>query len=98
MDKSSGEMKTGWLHDGGYWYYLNTTKDEWEGCMVRGWWTLGDKKYYFNDSGIMVTGWFEVDGKWHYFYPEGSTGGAYGYMAVNTDINGFHINQEGVWE
>lgn len=98
MDKSSGEMKTGWLHDGGYWYYLNTTKDEWEGCMVRGWWTLGDKKYYFNDSGIMVTGWFEIDGKWHYFYPEGSTGGAYGYMAVNTDINGFHINQEGVWE
>lgn len=98
MDKTSGAMKTGWLHDNGYWYYLNTTQDDWEGCMVRGWWTLGDKKYYFNDSGIMVTGWFQIDGKWHYFYPEGSTDGAYGYMAKNTTINGFHINAEGVWE
>ena len=98
MDKSSGAMRTGWLSDGGYWYYLNTTQDDWEGCMVRGWWTLGDKKYYFNESGIMVTGWFQVDGKWHYFYPEGSTGGAYGYLATNTDIGSFHVNADGVWE
>ena len=98
MDKTSGEMRTGWLQDNGHWYYLNTTQDDWEGCMVRGWWTLGDKKYYFNESGVMVTGWFQVDGKWRYFYPEGSTGGAYGYMAVNTDIGSFHVNADGVWE
>lgn len=98
MDKSSGAMLTGWLKDGNYWYYLNTTKDDWEGCMIRGWLTLGDKKYYFNESGIMVTGWFQIDGKWYYFYPEGSTSGAFGYMAQNTDIGIFHVNADGVWE
>lgn len=98
MNKTSGEMQTGWLHDGNYWYYLNTTKDDYEGCMVRGWWTLGDKKYYFNESGIMVTGWFQIDGKWYYFYPEGSTNGAYGYMAANTTIGSFRLNEQGVWE
>lgn len=95
---SDGTMRTGWLQDGGHWYFLNTTPDDWEGCMVRGWWTLGDKKYYFNDSGIMVTGWYQIDGKWYYFYPEGSTGGAYGYLAKNTTIGSFRVNAEGVWE
>ena len=93
-----GKMRTGWLRDGDYWYFLNTTKDDFEGCMVRGWWTWEGRKYYFNESGVMVTGWYQVDGNWYYFYPEGSTnGGPYGYMATNTDIGVFHVDSDGVW-
>ena len=97
MDKKTGAMKTGWLQDGNYWYFLNTTKDIYEGCMVIGWWTHNGKKYYFNNSGIMVTGWYQIDGKWYYFYPEGSTNGAYGYLATNTKIGPFKVDASGVW-
>lgn len=98
MDPQNGEMKTGWLEDNGYWYFLNTTKDDYEGCMVRGWWNYNGKRYYFNESGIMVTGWFQVDGKWYYFYPQGSTDGAYGYLASNTQIGAFYVDANGVWQ
>ena len=99
MDPSSGAMKTGWLHDQGYWYFLNTTKDAYEGCLVRNqWWTYNGRRYFFNESGIMVTGWFQIDGKWYYFYPEGSTSGAYGYLATNTTVGTFRVGADGSWQ
>lgn len=97
MDPGTGEMKTGWLNDQGQWYFLNTTKDDYEGCLVRGWWNYDGKRYYFNESGVMVTGWYQIDGLWHYFYPEGSTDGAYGYLAANTQIGAFYVDGDGVW-
>ena len=99
FDPKNGDMRTGWVHDDGKWYYMNTTKDEFEGCLVRNlFWTVGDRTYYFNSDGVMVTGWYQVNGNWYYFYPEGSTGGAYGYMARNTVIDGvFYVDQNGVW-
>ena len=97
MDPNSGAMKTGWLLDNGKWYFLNTTKDDYEGCMVRGWWTWNNQKYYFNESGVMVTGWYQIGGKFYYFYPQGSTGGSYGYMATNTKIGDFRVGADGAW-
>ena len=39
----------------------------------------------------MLEGWRQVDGSWYYFYPgEGS-------KAVNTTIDGFPVDGNGVW-
>ncbi|MDO4960232.1 MAG: N-acetylmuramoyl-L-alanine amidase family protein [Eubacteriales bacterium] len=98
MDKTTGIMKTGWLKDNGYWYFLDTTEGDRQGRMITGWLTWNGKKYYFNESGIMVTGWYKVDGSYRYFYPEGSTNGSYGYMAVNTTVGDFKFDENGVWQ
>lgn len=88
----SGEMWTGWLRAGNQWYYLNPTKDSFEGCLLRSRWeNIGGKTYYFNSNGAMLEGWNQVDGNWYYFYP------GYGHKAVNTWIDTFYVNQDGVW-
>jgi hypothetical protein len=46
----------------------------------------------------MVTGWYKIDDSYRYFYPEGSTGGAYGYMARNTTVGDFSFDENGVWK
>ena len=50
-------METGWLQDGGTWYYLNSS-----GAMETGWAKVGGTWYYLKGSGAMVTGWFQVGG------------------------------------
>ena len=89
---NSGEMLTGWIRAGQNWYYLNPTKDNYEGCLLRSRWeNIGGKTYYFNANGAMLEGWNRVDGNWYYFYP------GYGHKAVNTWIDTFYVNQDGVW-
>ena len=57
------------------------------GCIKR------DGKTYFADSnGEIAEGGGQIDGNWYYFYPES------GELAYNTVINGFHVNQDGIWE
>ena len=49
---------------------------------------------------MLVTGWRGIDGKYYYFYPQGSAtaDGSYGYMAVNTTIDGvFAVGADGAW-
>lgn len=88
----SGEMVTGWIQAGNRWYYLNPTEDDYEGCLFRNCWQdVNGLTYYFNSDGAMLEGWNQVDGNWYYFYP-GS-----GHKAVNTYIDGFFVNQDGVW-
>lgn len=84
---SSGAAKTGWLYQDGQWYYMNS-----QGQMQTGWLTLGDSRYYLAPrTGIMLQDrWGYIDGAWHYFYDSGA-------MAVNTVINGYEINAEGIW-
>lgn len=87
-----GDMATGWVYWNQHWYFLNMTKDSYEGCMLRDRWLgLDGKIYYFGSDGAMVEGWKEVEGNWYYFYP-----GA-GNKAVNTWINTFYVNENGVW-
>ena len=44
-------MKTGWLLDGGDWYYLNPET----GRMQTGFVTLSGKTYYLQEDGRMLT-------------------------------------------
>lgn len=99
LDKTNGDMRIGWVHDEGKWYFMNDTPDDFLGCMIGGmWWENGGRRYYFNSDGAMVTGWYQIDGKFYYFYPEGTTGGAYGYLATNTTIDGvFYVGADGAW-
>ena len=88
----SGAMVTGWVRSNNRWYYLNQTPDQFEGCMLANrWLTLGDRTYFLGPDGAMVEGWYQVDGNWYYFYP-GS-----GNKAVNTTIDTFYVDQDGVW-
>ena len=89
----SGAMQVGWIQSGGHWYYMNPTPDSFEGVMFRNnWANVSGKLYYFNNEGIMMEGWNQIDGNWYYFYPgEGS-------RAANTWIDGFYVDQDGVWK
>ena len=85
FDETS-HMVTGWKQLGSTWYYMDA-----EGFMVTGWFNDGNAKYYLNADGSMATGWIQsTPGEWYYFYENGA-------MAVNTVIDGYTVNENGVW-
>ncbi len=86
-----GSMYTGWLSQDGKSYYLNELDNGLQGAMFVGWIQRDGKTWYAGPNGDMVEGWWEIDGKWYYFYP-----GSY-EMARNTSINGFYVNEDGIW-
>lgn len=88
---NQGAMQKGWLNQAGRWYYLNTIQANLEGAMLKGLFTRDQKTYYTNDDGVMATGWQQVDGYWRFFHQDGA-------MAVKTVIDGYSINEDGVWE
>ena len=56
----NGHMQTGWVQDGGLWYYCSPISDGTLGKMVTGWSLVGDSYYYFNPvsdgtRGAMLT-------------------------------------------
>ena len=57
--------------------------------MATGWLKLDGKWYYLNSGGKMVTGWLKLDGEWYYFKSSGE-------MAVNTIVDGWKIDSNGV--
>jgi len=88
----SGAMHSGWLKAGDYWYYFNTIHDDGiEGAMRTGWLVLNGKTYYLKPDGAMAEGWYEVDRNWYYFYPGD------GSKAVNTVIETFYVDANGIW-
>ena len=82
--KSDGSKSTGWLKDGSTWYYLKSS-----GEMQTGWLQEKGFWYYLDDSGAMKTGWYQVSGKWYYSYSSGA-------LAVNTTVDGYRVNSDGV--
>ena len=61
------------------------------GAMVTGWNLIGGKWYYMHSTGSMAFNqWIETNGKWYYVTSDGS-------MAVNTTIDGYKVDQNGVW-
>lgn len=60
---SSGKACTGWLHQGGSWYWLDP---EAGGAMATGLHECGGSMYWFNASGAMATGWVLDGGAWYY--------------------------------
>ena len=51
-----------------------------------------DKKlYYFGEDGAIKEGWVNYNGKWYYIYSDG-------LVAIDTTIDGYYVNKNGVWE
>lgn len=79
-------MVTGWEQVNSVWYYM----DE-DGIMQTGWLKEEGNTYYLNKDGAMTIGWEQINpGQWYYFQADGS-------MAVNTVVDGYKINESGVW-
>ena len=104
-----GALVSGWVRDGGQWYYLDPSskvmKTGWladggswyyltgSGAMAIGWVNDGGSWYYLNASGKMVTGWLNVGGAWYYLSPSGA-------MLTGTQvINGrtYVFDANGIW-
>lgn len=91
--QSSGAMYTGWIKSGDLWYFLNRPGDgDVEGAMRTGWLSDNGKVYYLQNNGAMAEGWTQIENNWYYFYP------GYGYKAVNTTIDTFYVDENGVWK
>lgn len=86
-----GSLYTGWLHLDGKRYYLNTVDNSLMGAMFTGWIKRDGQTYFADSNGEIVDGWCQIEGNWYYFHP------GTGEMAVNTDINGFHVDSDGIW-
>ena len=83
-----GALVSGWVRDGGQWYYLDPTSKamvtgwvadggSWyyltgSGAMAIGWVNDGVTWYYLNASGKMATGWVKDRGTWYYLSPSGA--------------------------
>ncbi len=88
LDPATKVMATGWLAQGGTWYYLGA-----DGAMRTGWAQVNGSWYYFNASGTMVTGWVNLGGTWYYLGPDGA-------MLTGTQvINGrtYTFDESGAW-
>ena len=89
MDPATKVMRTGWLSDGGSWYYLTDS-----GAMAIGWVNDGGTWYFLNASGKMVTGWLKDRGSWYYLSSSGA-------MLTGTQvINGrtYVFDESGAWQ
>ena len=42
-----------------------------------------------NKNGEMQTGWIQDHGKWYYLWSDGT-------LAVNTEVNGYKVDENGV--
>ncbi len=67
LDPETKVMRTGWLADGGSWYYLTGS-----GAMATGWVNDAGTWYYLSASGKMATGWVKDGGTWYYLGPDGA--------------------------
>lgn len=86
-----GSMYIGWLDQNGSRYYLNTLDNSLQGAMFTGWLIRDEKTYFLDADGVMAKGWYQIDGNWYYFWPDS------GELAKNQDINGFYVNEDGIW-
>ena len=75
---SSGKAYTGWLHQGGAWYWLDPDAG---GAMATGLHVCNGSLYWFNSSGAMATGWVLDGGTWYYATDSGSL--ASGWLNLN---------------
>ena len=106
---SDGALVSGWVRDGGQWYYLDPASHvmatgwvadggSWyyltgNGAMAIGWVKDGGTWYFLNASGKMATGWIKDRGTWYYLAPSGA-------MLTGTHlINGrtYVFDDSGAW-
>ena len=106
---SDGALVSGWVKDGGQWYYLDPAshvmatgwvadRGSWyyltgSGAMAIGWVNDGGTWYFLNASGKMAIGWIKDRGTWYYLAPSGA-------MLTGTHvINGrtYMFDDSGAW-
>lgn len=75
---SDGKAYTGWLCQGGTWYWLEPDVG---GAMATGLHECNGSLYWFNSSGAMSTGWVLDGGTW--YYATGSGALASGWLNLN---------------
>ena len=75
---SDGKAYTGWLRQGGAWYWLDPDAG---GVMATGLHECNGSAYWFNASGAMATGWVLDGGTW--YYATGSGALASGWLNLN---------------
>ena len=80
-----GYMVTGWLQYNNHWYFLYDSGD-----MATNWIQYNNKWYFLYDSGDMATGWLLYKGQWYFLNSSGD-------MATSTTIDGYRVNENGVW-
>ena len=74
---SSGKAYTGWLHQGGSWYWLDPDAG---GAMATGLHECGGSTYWFDASGAMATGWVLDGGTWYYATGSGALASGWAYV------------------
>ena len=75
---SDGKAYTGWLRQGGAWYWLDPDAG---GVMATGLHECNGSMYWFNASGAMATGWVLDGGTW--YYATGSGALASGWLSLS---------------
>ncbi|GAA0077588.1 hypothetical protein UT300005_19660 [Clostridium sp. CTA-5] len=53
-------------------------------------WQQSDSGWWYTEGNSWSTGWRLIDGNWYYFYPSG-------YMAQDSIIDGYYVNENGAW-
>ncbi|RFB11070.1 hypothetical protein DZB84_21415, partial [Bacillus sp. HNG] len=98
-DLTTGDLKKGWLNDGGTWYYFNH-----QGIMQTGWVQDGAVWYYFTSSGAMKTGWSQIGSTWYYFAGSGAMktgwvydGGSWYYMKASGAMSAGWVQVGSSW-
>lgn len=99
---SDGKAYTGWLRQGGAWYWLDPDAS---GAMATGIHECNGSLYWFNLSGAMATGWVLDGGTWYYATGSGalargpvSVGGVpYCFDAKSgAMLTGYQVDAQGV--
>lgn len=103
-------MVTGWLNDGGAWYYLCPEKTGHfvEGECWTGWLKDGNCWYYLSPTktasfrkGQMVTGWINISGSWYYLNPTKTASASKGQMMtgwITESGKKYYLEQNGVMQ
>ncbi len=74
---SSGKAYTGWLHQGGSWYWLDPDAG---GAMATGLHECNGSAYWFDASGALATGWVLDGGTWYYATGSGALASGWAYV------------------
>ena len=74
---SDGKAYTGWLRQGGAWYWLDPDAG---GVMATGLHECNGSLYWFNSSGAMATGWVLDGGTWYYATGSGALASGWAYV------------------
>jgi len=100
-------IKSSWVKDGNYWFYMDDNSE-----LAENQWIYIGGKWYFAKAGgyIAENEWLSYKGKWYYAVSGGAIAqsaweniggkfyhfGADGDLSVNTSVDGYQVDANGV--